>query len=403
MTQRGSCGLFVCKWTVFATATILCLPLVAADERPGFRETGLLVYDAAVNQQSVRCIVDTGSSTSTIDTTVCRVDGGTSAKPEMSQTATGILIAPVIENIEVAFNGSHSVTINPTAVDLTIVGRYNGQQIGAIIGRDILKDYVISIHRGQPLVVTAASESATEHSVTVPFANKTGPVLPVQLPVLGSRSFLVDTGYNGNLIVAENLAAALIRSQRAIAGPEHPGVDLIGMHAVKKIIVRQIDVSGVVFENVSASVGKVSVVGMGIISRLEICIDFPQLQVSIQPEASAPSGEFPFNCSGMFVVFTSRDQLRVEAVRDGSPAFAAGIHVGDEVLQIDDRFPSDFSRAGLDSVLAQNNRSIHLKLRRKSRTYSVDLLLKQLYEYPPKWPLDIDSDTGFFDSLKEKD
>lgn len=378
-------------------------PGTAVDEKPGFRESGMLIYDAAVQGRPVRCIVDTGSTVSVVDGIVCRVDVPAGSRLKKTNTSSSTLEVPVIDNIMISFGGWPTGVTSPIVWDLKAFDQIVGQEIGAIIGMDLLADQVLSIVSGQPTVVNSVPEIFSAPSISHhTYSERSRPVLPIDLPVYGNRDFIIDTGNNAALIIADELAQALVRSRRAVVGIEREFVGLEGTQWGRTIIIQQIHISGVVFRNVPASIGKSNSIGMSLLTRLKIAVDFRNQRVYLDPAASTSVSEFPLNASGMYLLFVSNKKLRVQNVRKDSPASRAGVQPGDEVLSIDGKEPADFSFDELMQIVSHDGQTIRIAFRRSGRDYDLDLTLKRRFEYPPVWKLPLIEEGDFSEFLKRK-
>ena len=382
---------------------ILPTPLRAVEEKPGFRESGALIYDAIVQGRAIRCVVDTGGMSSTFDAKVCGLSVPQGSRTEKFQTSSTIVEMQIIDDIAVSFNGSPTAVISSQVSDLTVFEEIYGQEIGAIIGIDQLSDHVLSIVDGEPEISTSIHESFSRTSVTQStYLDRSQPQLPIHLPVYGTHNFTVDTGCNGYMIITDKLAQALVRSQRAVFGIEQEIIGYDGTHADREIIIQEIDISGVRFQNVPASRGKVNCIGMGLLTHLDLAVDFHNRRVYLDSESSKSVSEFPRNASGIGFVYVSNETLRIASIRNDSPASRDNVQPGDEVLTIDGKTPVEMSYDDLMNVVSREGESIHIELRRMGRVHDIDLTLKRNIEYPPTWPMPTVEEPGFLDFLKKK-
>ena len=182
--------------------------LVAVDDKPGFRETGMLIYDALVQGHPVRCMVDTGNNHGgTVDASVCQLKVPRDSKLINIQTSTSRLERPVIDNVSIAFNGGPTAVVSVGAADLSPLHQVAGQEIGAIVGIDVLRDLVLTIRGGEANFVKSVPETFFGTDVTqIPYSNRSLAELPARLPALGTHNFILDTGCNMCLIITDDLA-----------------------------------------------------------------------------------------------------------------------------------------------------------------------------------------------------
>lgn len=386
-------------------AACLAIPtsLGAVEEKPGFRESGILIQDAIVQGRPVRCVVDTGGTNSTLDADICGLSVPQGSRTEKVKTNSSILEMQILDDVAVSFNGSPTAAISPLVFNLSVFEQLYSQKIGAVIGMDLLSNYVLSIVDGEPKIVASIHERFSRTSIThSTYPDRSKPQLPIQIPVYGTRNFLVDTGCNGYMTITKELAEALVRSKRAVLGMEQVCFEPDGRKSVRNIIIQEIDISGVIFRNVPASIGNTRCIGMGLLTQLDLAVDFHNRRVYLDTESSNSMSEFPLNASGIQFVYVSNEAIRVADIRDDSPASKADVHLGDELVTIDGKTPADLSLDDLEKLVSREGKSIHIELRRLGRVHDVDVTLKRNFQYPPKWAMPAAEDSAFPEFLEKE-
>ena len=377
--------------------------LGAVEDKPAFRESGMLIYDAIVQGRSVRCVVDTGSTKSILDADVCGLGVPQGKKTEKFQTNSAIIEMQTIDDISISLNGNPNAVISSQVFNLKAFDEVLGQKIGAVVGMDLLSNQVLSIVDGEPKIVTSVHERFSRTSVTQSsYQNRSRPQLPIQLPIYGTHNFQVDTGFNAYLIITDKLAQALIRSQRAVFGIEQESFTADGLHVDRDTIIQEIEIAGVVFRNVPASRGKLNCIGMGLLTYLDLAVDFQNRRVYLDSESSRSASEFPQNASGIGFVYISSEAIIVGSIRNDSPASRAEVQAGDEVLSIDGKKPADLSLEELMQIVSREGQTIHIAFRRSGRYYDRDLTLKRNFEYPPTWAIPTVEESGFLEFLEKE-
>ena len=377
--------------------------MAAVDDKPGFRETGMLIYDALVQGQPVRCIVDTGNGHGgTVDSSVCKLKVPIGSELANFQTSTTKVERPVLDNVSITFNGGPTAVVSVSVTDLSSLHQIAGQKIGVIVGIDVLRDMVLTIGDGEASFVKSVPETYFGSDVTqFSYSNRRRAELPVSLPALGTHNFILDTGYDGCLMITDSLAQSLLLSKRAVCSVQQVGFNPEGRHTHRGIIVKEVDISGVIFRNVPATIAGVNCIGMGLLTRLNMAVDFRKQQVYLDSNSSTPVGEFPLNASGIGFVYVSNEAIRVEDVRKDSPGSRAGVQPGDEVLSIDGKTPADLSLNELLEIVSKEGRTVNIQFQRLGQVYDVDLVLKRNFQYPPTWPMPTIEESRFLEFLEK--
>jgi len=377
--------------------------LVAVDDKPGFRETGMLIYDALVQGEPVRCLVDTGINFGgTVDPSVCKLKVPRDSKLINIQTSTSRVERSIIDNVSIAFNGGPTAVVSVDAADLSPLHQVLGQEIGAIVGIDGLRDLVLTIRGGEANFVKSMPRMYIRPDVSpILYSNRSRAELPVRLPARGTHNFILDTGCNLCLVITDDLAQSLVRSRRAVYSIQQVSVNLEGNHTDREIIVKDIDVSGVVFQNVPATIGRFNCIGMGLMTQLNMAVDFRKQRIYIDPMSSSPVSEFPLNATGIQFLYVSNKAIRVGAVRKDSPGSKADVQPRDEVLSIDGKTPADLSLNELMKIVSREGQTIRIELRRSGLVYGVDLTMKRNFEYPPKWAERPGEESEFLEFLEK--
>ena len=185
-------------------------------------------------------------------------------------------------------------------------------------------------------------------------------------------------------------------------GIEQESFTADGLHVDRDIIIQEIEIAGVVFRNVPASRGKLNCIGMGLLTYLDLAVDFQNRRVYLDSESSRSASEFPQNASGIGFVYISSEAIIVGSIRNDSPASRAEVQAGDEVLSIDGKKPADLSLEELMQIVSREGQTIHIAFRRSGRYYDRDLTLKRNFEYPPTWAIPTVEESGFLEFLEKE-
>ena len=224
-------------------------------------------------------------------------------------------------------------------VDMSRFRQVASTHFDGLIGMDALSNFIVHIDFDNG-VVTLIDGKSTERPPG--FEVRLGPAVKSVMPVpvsIGIRKpeyFLVDTGADA----AIQAAPALFQQLKADPNISPTGVaslltDTFGKSASLEQLSCKDTLLGIHHvDNVVVSQGEMNVVGMRYLCRYRVTFDFPRSK-----SYWAPSERFSCRDNGDYcgVVYSAGSDggWFVSAVVKGSPADAAGIKVGDEIVEVD--------------------------------------------------------------------
>ena len=380
-------------------------PAEASDPIP-LDKANVIVCDGLLNDQHCRFVIDTGLVFGSINEQVAIAMGlrkldsiGVTYTTPSGRTGT----APEYADIEISIGEKKIRLMRAAAGRKDALEELLGQSVGATLGMDVLKQQILILEDFK--FRFGSTVPVGFQRVSPPAASWTPegiPCLQVTLPVLGNRAFNLATGTNMELSVTQEFADMLRRSGHAQRAPNSPGAEGPNLDMNEEIIIEKIVVANTEFRNVPALILKVNMIGMPLLGRLNIAIDGANRQIYVAESPNGPLSEFPMNASGMGVVFKSPTRLRVLGVRESSPAAAAGVLRGDEVIEVDGKSPSDLSFFQIQKLLSQDGKTIRVVLFRNHKRLEKYLLLKRTFQYPPVWKSTDATEQGFEKFLKSE-
>jgi len=126
--------------------------------------------------------------------------------------------------------------------------------------------------------------------------------------------------------------------------------------------------------------GPMGILGNGVLKRFNIFIDLQQEMMSLEPNRLYHD-QFEVNCSGLELVMDDAFQkVIIDHVYAGSPAYEAGLEVGDEIVQINGANVSDFQLPQIRSMLSQDGEEVEILIDREGELCSYTLKLQALIE-----------------------
>jgi len=370
--------------------------------KPGFRQCNVLLVDGAVQNQKTRLLLDTGAATTVLNSAIMTDSPITNLEMQRVFVGSRTSMARRRDSVTVECLGFATRELNVLEMDLRSLSQFAGQEIGAVVGMDVLGTRVLSI-----------GEDGPEFTSTLPhtFRDEVGkqlhfsgaiPMLPLELPVLGVREFKVDTGLNGYLLVTTQFAKFMMKSGTAVPLGTTDVADASDIRLSRRILIQKITFLGKALENVPAVVSEINCIGMLLLDRFPIALDFPNKRYYVKPISPTHIEEFPVSASGVGYVFRTSKSLFVETVEGNSPGAEAGIRVGDEILSLEGKSPLEFSRKDIQMLFAQAGETVHLGMKRDGEPFDVELILRHDFEYPPKWSTAPSNTNDFQDWLEHQ-
>ena len=394
LQQFRLCSLLVLAFTVQAVA----------GDHPVRSEFECATVRGCVNERPVQLLIDTGAVKCGLDVRV-RKALGVKVLSEMTVSApSGTVSIPVCEPIHLTIDKYPVRSVEPVQLDLQMLTSMGLFGIEGIVGRDALSHHVVVISDGTVSILDSVPPRfEVIQKQTFKRADSNVASLPVFIPTLEGQQVTleIDTGSTEACRFKESVIASLKANRQIVTGLSQRGSDVKGVVNGTSFILREIIVAGVRFRNVRVTSARNNAIGLELLRHLNLALDFPQRQIVIAKPAKDVVDHFPQNASGMGIRFDAADNLKVLAVRPDGPAEGAGIRIGDIVLMLDSRNPVELSIYEVDDIVAQNGRTIPVRLRRDSAEFTVDLPLKLPFEYPPNWA-SLDKEQADFEEFLRK-
>ncbi len=379
--------------TIKSTAVLVALLMAQAVlrcEEPkdvfytSFARVSLMAVPGKIMDKDVICILDTGSSTCVMDTKFA-ASVSKSLGAEQVRTASGLLTVPRFEKIAQRLMAFPQRTGPAVALDLSRISVATGMQIDAILGIDYLRYLFLNVSNGTPGFSDKAEISSGSGVKSYPLSVINGcPYTDVNLPVLGERPFLIDTGSVTYCGITRNYASQLVRANDAMLLEEIPTLDASGVRKTSLYVIREIKVFGVTMYNVPAEESDVNGIGLGLMRHFNFSVDFQNSVAHVLPPTPTRSF-FYLDASGLRLVFKPELGHVLRRIVPDSPAEKNHFQVGDQILEIDGRNSSEMSAWEIRELLSQAGKTISIKSQRGDEVRDIQLPLSRKFEYPPKW------------------
>lgn len=235
--------------------------------------------------------------------------------------------------------------IEATVFDLDGLSAAAGRPIVALIGSDLFDNFVVDIDFVRKTVGVEKLQSPIPNSgaTIIPLLREAAGnrVIPISIGRQTAIPAIFDLGSDTPLYVSpayveqHGLLKGLRSSTSLSAGAE-------GLELNTTAVMHEVRIGQFVLRDVPVEVPKKwgrgipAVVGLPILERFNLGVNFPANQLSLRPIESVLNTGFRKDRSGIGAT-RDRDQLRVIHVAPGSPAESAGLKVGDVIVAINGR------------------------------------------------------------------
>ena len=288
--------------------------------------------------------------------------------------------------------------LNPTVVAMPLesLEPLLGREVDGILGADLFNRFVVEIDyanqivnlfdpqsyhysgRGEALTITVKENIPYVHAL----------ITQTNLG-LAEGEFQLDTGSDSTVVLNTPFAKAhkFIGSTKTIeAGGRGAGGEthsLIGR--VEKIALGRF-VMGKPLVRFSqdekgelASADFSGLIGGELLRRFRVIFDYAKGRMILEPNAHLSEPD-EFNMSGASFVFDAPNfkVLKVDKIREGSPAAEAGLAVGDVVTAIDGQSVAKFNSAQLRQLWRQNKRTYLLEIKRGEKMMRTKITMRRV-------------------------
>jgi predicted aspartyl protease len=304
-----------------------------------FLQDKQILFPIVINGRPAEAWLDSGASATVVDAAFARSIGlslGRTVRADgVAGRVEGVRLAPADIRI-----GELKAPIRQVAVmDLSAVARVAPRPVQVILGREIFDHGVVDIDFANRRLTLGGRGFRWPWERPLPL-RRSGQLrsFPIEIGRVRTEAIL-DLGNANALILDRDFAQAhgLLQGRR-ISTQLATGAD--GPRESQVATFDAVRVDGVVFNGVGATATEnlsshaPANVGLEILSRFRVTVDFPRDRLWLQPLPHAAEIPFRKNRTGLALA-PDGDRLKVTHVGTGSPAEADGWRVGDEIAAID--------------------------------------------------------------------
>jgi hypothetical protein len=311
-------------------------------DMPDFRR---MIINGRINDVPAKILLDSGLGRFVIGKDLAVTLGLREIGNVAALGVTGTVQGKEFEGVRIAFDNLTIHTATSELYDFSPFAGAVNEPISAILGRDLFDALAVDIDFANSRI--AFRDARVKASLPRGFE------LPLRRDQFGLRSLPVsmenrppiqatlDLGSDIALAISPEYAAEqqLLAGRRSstslsagVAGREEGHVAVLAELAIGNTLFRQVP-----FEVPDRwTFVNQAIVGMPVLRRMRVIIDFPHDRISVLPDQKLLRQPFRKDRSGLGAMRLP-DRLRVVLVAAGSPAAAAGIIVGDEIVAINDQ------------------------------------------------------------------
>lgn len=302
-----------------------------------------IVFPIIVDGRPAEAWLDSGAGATVLDAAYARTLGLALGPAIPAHGVAGKVADVHLANIDISAGGLVMTGRRVVVMDLSAVARVVQRPVQVLLGRDVFDEAVVDIDfRTRRLSLTPRAEFAPP------------PGTPVALkPSADLRSFPIsvagvempavfDLGNSGGLLIDENFADHYhLLDGRRLSTTLGVGAD--GAREEVQATLDKVALGGIRFDGVPAtatpglSSRAPANVGLQLLSRFHLTIDFGGDRMWMAPYADATSRPFPRNRTGLMLTPDGPGRLVVDHVAKGSPAERSGWKKGDTVTALDGR------------------------------------------------------------------
>lgn len=301
---------------------------------------------------------------------------------------SGTRLVPFYRNVPVLLTGFPEKKVDLAQVNLEPFETLLDRRLDGIVGMPYLKEFVYEYSAANGCRLYGRLPEQTANAIVLPLRNaQLLPEIEVELPGLGKRWLILDTGSNGGLHLSKKHCAILQRMGYLVAARESESIDGHGKKVLSNAsILRWIRIGDVELRNVSNQETPLESIGLSALRHFRMVLDFPGGQAFLYFVGEDKVCNATKNASGMAVNVKSNGRLGVLLLREDSPATELGIRVGDEISQIDGLDPKALGYWEVQDILGQAGKTIPLTVVRDGKSMEIQMPLRHSFPFPPEWP-----------------
>jgi hypothetical protein len=311
-------------------------------EMPDYRR---VILPARINGRAVKVLLDSGIGHLILDGSLAEDLGLRKLGSVNGVGVTGVAHGKVVEGVSVAFDNLSIGTSESELYDMTPFAGLFNEPIAALIGRDLFDSLIVDIDFAHTRIAfkDPGGTEAVPGAFRLPLSQDRFGLRSVPISLEGSPPIqaTLDLGSDRPLSISPQYAASQnLLSNRKTSTTLSAGIS--GSEEGQIAVLSKLRMGPAQFSQVPFQVPRTwtfenqAIVGLPVIRRTRMVIDFPHDRISVLPDQTAMLQPFRKDRSGLGAKRLA-DRLQVMHVAKDSPAAAAGFHVGDAIIAINDQ------------------------------------------------------------------
>jgi predicted aspartyl protease len=258
---------------------------------------------------------------------------------------TGLVQGQLVEGVAISFDNLTINTPNAELYDMAPFAGVLNEPIAALLGRDLFGLLIVDMDFAKVRIAF--------RDPNVMLSLPGGAEIPLQQDKSGLRSLPVSIENRPPIQAtldfgsdrALNISPAYVSDQNLLRNKRSStalSAGAAGIEVGQVAMLSKVSIGNTVFHDVPIEIPNrwafenQAIVGMPIIRRMRMVIDFPHNRITVMPNAPVFSQPFRKDRSGLGARRLT-DRLQIMHVAAGSPADASGLHEGDEIIAINDK------------------------------------------------------------------
>jgi len=353
------------------------------------RRTGAAIVEGAVGGKSRSAmIIDTGSPTCLVDRKWAEQElVGFATFQHKVKTISSTSMRTFFKDVPVSLSGKPVFPVECCAVDLSLVSSVVDRDV-VVVGMPYLQNCVLEFSDSGGCQILSELPKLDADAVVVPMRiQRLRPEIEVALPVLGKQWVVLDTGNTGSMTLTAQRIGSLKRMGHLVDGKDVWAVDAQGeLVKSNSYVLRRIRIAGIEFRNVQVDESHVDTIGLQLLHRFHMVLDFPAERIYLWHEGKKKVDSIAPNASGVAVGLKRKGHIQVFKIRENSPASELGLTPTDEITMIDGKKPASLGHWELQEILSQAGKTIPLTVLREGKELHMEMTLRHSIPFPPDWP-----------------
>lgn len=310
-----------------------------------FRGTRIF-FRGTINGRPVSIMLDSGASSTVISKRYADTVGLAGTRSMTVRGIGGTERASVAPNVRISAGALTINGLSAIIIDIAETEAQIGRPIDVILGMEAFRAGIVDVDFSARMIRFAPAQGfePPPHAVAVPIRQGSGRrTIPISVNGGPAIAADLDIGNGGALL----LSHAAWQGQRGIAALPSvlSSAGGVGGRVPKRLVtLPTVSVAGQTFRNVPTLLN-VSAddlpetganVGIELLQRFRLLFHYGRSTLYLVPDPAAVARPLRKNRHGMRLRLAG-DRLRIEEVMAGSPAAAAGLQVGQEIVAVNGR------------------------------------------------------------------